>query len=127
MGETVSPEEARAVPYRGSPTQTGQGGRFRTTMKAIEKWFMDLPPTRVAMEAGVHSIWISEHLQESGHEVIVANVRELQCASAIFNNLNRLAADLVSKHEFPAPSSRSQVHIARLARAGAACGRAWMR
>jgi hypothetical protein len=53
-------------------------GRFRTTTKAIEKWFKDLPPTRVAMEAGVHSIWISEQLQELGHEVIVANVRELR-------------------------------------------------
>jgi len=51
-------------------------GRFRTTAKAIGKWFTDLPPTRVAMEAGVHSIWISEQLRELGHEVILANVRE---------------------------------------------------
>jgi transposase len=56
-------------------------GRFRTTANAIEKWFKDLPPTRVAMEAGVHSIWISEQLQELGHEVIVANVRELRAIS----------------------------------------------
>jgi transposase len=53
-------------------------GRFRTTPKAIEKWFADLPSARVAMECGVHSIWISEQLQELGHEVIVANVRELR-------------------------------------------------
>ena len=26
-------------------------GRFRTTPKAIEKWFTDVPPARVAMEA----------------------------------------------------------------------------
>ncbi|MCU1222922.1 MAG: ISAca5, transposase [Edaphobacter sp.] len=39
-------------------------GHFRTTPKAIEKWFTDVPPTRVAMEAGTHSIWISEQLQE---------------------------------------------------------------
>ena len=32
---------------------------------------------RIAMEAGTHSIWVSEQLQELGHEVIVANVREL--------------------------------------------------
>lgn len=44
-------------------------GRFRTTPKAIEKWFVDVPPSRVAMEAGTHSIWISEQLQELGHEV----------------------------------------------------------
>jgi hypothetical protein len=34
-------------------------GRFRTTPKAIEKWFTDPPPARIAMEAGTHSIWIS--------------------------------------------------------------------
>ena len=38
-------------------------GRFRTTPKAIEKWFTDVPPARVAMEAGTHSIWISAQLQ----------------------------------------------------------------
>ena len=33
------------------------------------------------MEAGTHSIWISEQLQQLGHEVIVANVRELRAIS----------------------------------------------
>ena len=56
-------------------------GRFRTTPKAIEKWFADVGPARVAMEAGTHSIWISAQLQELGHEVIVANVRELRAIS----------------------------------------------
>ncbi|HEY4934703.1 MAG TPA: hypothetical protein VII23_24310 [Terriglobales bacterium] len=56
-------------------------GRFRTIPKAVEKWFTDLPPARVAMEAGTHSIWISEQLEELGHEVIVANVRELRAIS----------------------------------------------
>ena len=42
-------------------------GRFRTTPKAIEKWFTDVAPARVAMEAGTHSIWISAQLQELGH------------------------------------------------------------
>jgi transposase len=56
-------------------------GRFRTTPKAIEKWFTDLPPSRVAMEAGTHSIWISEQLQELDHEVIVADVPELRSIS----------------------------------------------
>jgi transposase len=56
-------------------------GRFRTTPKAIEKWFTDGPHARVAMEAGTHSIWISEQLQELGHKVIVASVRELRAIS----------------------------------------------
>jgi hypothetical protein len=33
------------------------------------------------MEAGVHSIWISDQLEQLGHEVIVANVRELRAIS----------------------------------------------
>jgi hypothetical protein len=53
-------------------------GRFRTTPKAIEKWFKDVPQARVAMEAGTHSIWISEQLQElrlAKHRVEEAGIR----------------------------------------------------
>jgi transposase len=38
-------------------------------------------PVRIAMEAGTHSIWISEQIREMGHEVTVANVRELRAIS----------------------------------------------
>ena len=63
---------------------------------------------------------ISNNLNRLAADFITASFRYLR-------QITGCAADLVSKHEFPAPSSRSQVHIARLARAGAACGRAWMR
>jgi transposase len=56
-------------------------GKFRTNPSSVNKWFTDLPRVRIAMEAGTHSIWISEQLQELGHEVIVANVRELRAIS----------------------------------------------
>jgi transposase len=56
-------------------------GRFRTSPKGVEKWFAAVHPARVAMEAGTHSIWISEQLQEMGHQVIVVNVRELRAIS----------------------------------------------
>ena len=56
-------------------------GRFRTNPFSVDKWFTHLPRVRIAMEAGTHSIWISEQLQELGHEVIVANVRELRAIS----------------------------------------------
>lgn len=56
-------------------------GRFRTTPKPIDTWFTDVLHARVAMEAGVHAIWISEQLEQLGHEVIVANVRELRAIS----------------------------------------------
>jgi transposase len=41
-------------------------GRFRTSPSGVEKWFTDLPPVRIAMEAGTHSIWVREQLQEEG-------------------------------------------------------------
>jgi transposase len=56
-------------------------GRFRTSPSGVEKWFTDVPGSRVAMETGTHSIWVSEQLLELGHEVIVANVRELRAIS----------------------------------------------
>jgi transposase len=73
-------------------------GRFRTSPKAIEKWFTDLPPARVAMEAGTHSIWISEQLQELGHEVIVANVRELRAISHSDRKSDQVDAEKLARY-----------------------------
>jgi transposase len=56
-------------------------GRFRTNPSGVDKRFRDLEPIRIAMEAGTHSIWISEQIRDLGHEVIVANVRELRAIS----------------------------------------------
>jgi transposase len=73
-------------------------GRFRTTPKAIEKWFTDVPHARVAMEAGTHSIWISEQLKELGHEVIVANVRELRAISHSDRKSDQVDAEKLARY-----------------------------
>jgi transposase len=73
-------------------------GRFRTTPKAIEKWFVDVPHARVAMEVGVHSLWISEQLQELGHEVIVANVRELRAISHSDRKSDQVDAEKLARY-----------------------------
>jgi transposase len=73
-------------------------GRFRTTPNAIEKWFVDVPHARVAMEAGVHSIWISEQLQELGHQVIVANVRELRAISHSDRKSDQVDAEKLARY-----------------------------
>jgi transposase len=56
-------------------------GTITAPSTRTEKWFTDVAPGRVAMEAGTHSIWTSAQLQELGHKVIVANVRELRVIS----------------------------------------------
>ena len=79
-------------------------GRFRTTPKAIDKWFTDVPHARVAMEAGVHSIWISEQLEELGHEVIVANVRELRAISHSDRKSDQVDAEKLARYARLDPS-----------------------
>jgi Transposase len=73
-------------------------GRFRTSPSGVEKWFTDLPPVRIAMEAGTHSIWISEQFQELGHEVIVANVRELRAISHSDRKSDQVDAEKLARY-----------------------------
>src|ERR1700689_2973785 len=73
-------------------------GGFRTTPKDIEKWFIDVPHARLAMEAGVHSIWIREQLQQLGHEVIVANVRELRAISHSDRKSDQVDAEKLARY-----------------------------
>ena len=73
-------------------------GRFRTTPAGVDKWFTDLPRIRVAMEAGTHSIWISEQLQELGHEVIAATVRELRAISHSDRKSDQVDAEKLARY-----------------------------
>jgi transposase len=53
-------------------------GKVITTPDALQKYFSNLTSSRIAMETGTHSGWISRLATSSGHEVIVANPRELR-------------------------------------------------
>jgi transposase len=75
------------------------GVASETTPKPIEKWFTDAHPARVAMEAGTHLIWISEQLQELGHEVIAANVRELRATRAAIRKSDQVDAEKLARYD----------------------------
>jgi transposase len=47
----------------------------RYECEALREVFGALPRSRIALEIGTHSPWISGLLSELGHEVIVANAR----------------------------------------------------
>lgn len=53
-------------------------GKVKTTRAALDQQFANLAPARVALEAGTHSGWISRLIESYGHEVIVANPREVR-------------------------------------------------
>ena len=53
-------------------------GRFSTTVGAVELQFKSMPAKTIAIEAGMHSPWMSRLLTRLGHPVIVANPRKLR-------------------------------------------------
>jgi len=50
----------------------------RTTKHSLEKQLARHPGALVVLEVGVHSRWISDLVRGRGHEVIVANARQVQ-------------------------------------------------
>ena len=52
--------------------------KVSTTAKAMREVFGRMPHSRIALETGVHSPWVSRLLNELGHEVIVAHARNVR-------------------------------------------------
>src|SRR6266566_2818697 len=49
-----------------------------TTPKGIQQVFSRNPRSRIALETGTHSPWVSRQLTQMGHEVIVAHARNVR-------------------------------------------------
>ena len=49
-----------------------------TTPQGIEEVFRRMPRSRIALETGTHSPWVSRQLARLGHEVVVAHARNVQ-------------------------------------------------
>ncbi len=52
--------------------------RVRTTEPALSSRLASFPPSRVVLEVGTHSPWVSRVVARSGHEGIVANPRRVR-------------------------------------------------
>ena len=52
-------------------------GSVPTTRVGLARAFADRSSCRIAIEVGTHSTWVSRALMEMGHEVIVANPRQV--------------------------------------------------
>lgn len=71
--------------------------RIGTSREKLDLFFRALPPSRVVMEAGTHSPWISRSVAEIGHEVLVANPRRLRFIYASQNKSDRVDAEALSR------------------------------
>ena len=57
--------------------------RLGTTPKAMREVFGGMPRSRIALETGMHSPWVSRVLNELGHEVIVAHARNVRLIGGV--------------------------------------------
>jgi len=71
--------------------------RVRTNAKALQEVFGALPRSRIALEIGTHSPWISRLLSELGHEVIVANARKVRLIGESRQKDDRLDAQTLAR------------------------------
>ena len=55
--------------------------RVTTSPKAMRKIFEKMPRSRIALEIGTHSPWVSRLLTELGHEAIVAHAPNVRIPS----------------------------------------------
>jgi transposase len=74
-----------------------QEGSVGTTRKAMLEQFGKVQRCRIAMEVGTHSPWLSRLLGELGHEVIVANARQVQLISASSRKDDRVDAETLAR------------------------------
>jgi transposase len=72
-------------------------GRVRTTPEAFRERFAVSTRMRIVMEAGTHSPWASRLLASVGHEVIVANPRQLGLVTANDSKSDRVDAELLGR------------------------------
>ena len=69
----------------------------RTTDGALRQRFAAMPSTRVAIEAGAHSPWVSRLLEGCGHEVLVANARKMRLIYENDRKCDRVDAESLAR------------------------------
>jgi hypothetical protein len=71
--------------------------RVGTHAKALREVFGAMPRSRIALETGTHSPWISRLLSELGHEVIVAHARKVRLIGESRKKDDRLDAQTLAR------------------------------
>ena len=72
-------------------------GEVVTERQPLQVVFGKFPPSVVALEVGTHSPWVSRVLEELGHEVIVANARQVQLISQGSKKSDRRDAEFLAR------------------------------
>src|SRR5271154_1738558 len=104
--------------------------KLGTTPKAMKEVFGGMPRSRIALETGMHSPWVSRVLSELGHEVIVAHARNVRLIgesrrkddrfdARTLARLARIDPQLLSPVQHCSAQAQAQAHLMVIrARAG---------
>jgi transposase len=71
--------------------------KLATTPKAMQEVFGGMRRSRIALETGTHSPWVSRSLNELGHEVIVAHARNVRLIGESRRKDDRLDAKTLAR------------------------------
>jgi transposase len=98
------------------------------TREALRRAFEKMPRSRMALETGTHSPWVSRQLTELGHEVIVAHARNVRLIGDSSRKDDRIDARTLARLARIDPqllspvrhrSAKAQIHLTVIrARAG---------
>ena len=68
-----------------------------TTPKAMRERFAKMTSSRIALETGTHSPWVSRLLAELGHEVIVAHAQKVRLIAKSRRKNDRMDAQTLAR------------------------------
>src|SRR5271169_2933540 len=71
--------------------------KLGTTPKAMQEVFGTMPRSRIALETGTHSPWVSRLLSELGHEAIVAHARSVRLIGESRRKDDRMDAQTLAR------------------------------
>ena len=78
MGMDISDRSCHVIALSQEDGELVWEQKVATRAAALQKFFSPVADSRIALEVGTHSGWISRFLSSLGHEVWVANARKLR-------------------------------------------------
>jgi transposase len=88
---------------RGADGEIRHEDRVRTNSVEFARLLGGIASSRIVLEVGTHSPWVSRLLEGQGHEVIVANPRRLKLISESDRKTDRIDARLLSELGYSMP------------------------
>jgi len=71
--------------------------RVRTTKGGFATWARKIGRARIAIETGAHARWVAELLRAAGHDVLVANAREVRLVFSGRRKNDKLDAEALAR------------------------------